>query len=66
MKNLTFAQAKYLKHAGSLVDVKVTLRPTDDGVEIYIRDFVFYSFQSVIRFLQHVAQTEIAPAKGEL
>lgn len=63
MKNLTYPQAKYLKHAGSELDVKVTLKPTKEGeVEIYMRDFVFCTFQSALHFLRHVASTEIAPS----
>lgn len=60
MKNLKYVEAMYLKSAGKNVDVKVTLRPTEDGfVNIYMRDFEFNNFQAALQFLRHVGSTEI-------
>lgn len=60
MKNLKYPEAVYLKSAGEKLDVKVTLRPTEDGfVNIYMRDFEFSNFQAALQFLRHVGSTEI-------
>ena len=49
----------YLFNAGRKIDVKVTFKMRDGGLEIYIRDFVYYSLDAVLRCLQHIAATEL-------
>ncbi len=52
-------KAHYLKHAGSQIDVKVSIRMIDDQMVIYIRDSEFYSFESALKYLQAIASHEM-------
>lgn len=53
---ITFAQAKYLKHAGNQIDVKVTAHTRDGIVCLHIRDFEFETFEGALRFLQEASR----------
>lgn len=57
--NISYVQAKYLKHAGKQIQVKVCFERTDDGIEIHIRDSVLYSFNKAIQRLRHIAEDEL-------
>lgn len=49
---ITYVQAKYLKHAGDLIDAKVSLHERDGITCIHIRDYEFETFEPALRFLQ--------------
>lgn len=52
-------EAKYLKHAGNEMDVKVTIRIVDGFPMIYIRDYEFFGFQQALKCLQRIAADEV-------
>jgi hypothetical protein len=52
VKPLTYTEAKYLKHAGPLIDAKVSIHIRDGRACIHIGDFEFDRFESALRFLQ--------------
>lgn len=61
-----YIQAKYLKHVGNEIDVKVTIRKVDGDVVIYIRDSEFFSFQSALKYLQQIVTNELIGKKEEV
>lgn len=56
---LTTPQARYLKHSGNLIDVKVTIRIVDNEPVIYIRDSEIRSFSQAIGYLQRIVESEM-------
>lgn len=56
---ISFVDAKYLKHAGAQIDVKVTIRTIDGVTMIYMRDLAFTNFQSALRYLRRIAEEEM-------
>lgn len=51
-------QARYLKHEGENLDVKVSIREVAGHAMIYIRDFEFADFNSALRCLQRIGEQE--------
>lgn len=64
-KRISYREAKYLKHCGRLMDVKVTIRPFYGQTSIFIRDYMFSTFEQSLRCLQHIATTELAGTAKE-
>lgn len=58
-QNISYVEARYLKHAGKKIQVKVCFARTDDGIEIHIRDSVLYSFAQALQRLRHIAEDEL-------
>ncbi len=58
---ITFTDAKYLKHSGNEIDVKVTIRIIDGFPTIYIRDHELSDFKQALRLLQRIALEELTP-----
>lgn len=50
MKRISFQNAKYLKHVGKLANIKVSF--SCNFYAIYMRDFVFESVESALRFIR--------------
>ena len=60
MKNITYLEAKYLKHsAQKLTDLKVSYEIWKGNILIHIADFEFLTFDSALRFIQN-QEMEIA------
>lgn len=57
---MTYTEAKYLKHAGDVINVKVTIKIVDKQPAIYIRDLEIYSFKQALEYLRHIADTELS------
>lgn len=60
---MKYFQAKYLKAAGNKIDVKVSIRIVKGVKMIYIRDFEFSDFHSAVKYLQYIAENELANTK---
>lgn len=56
---MNYREARYLKHMGQLIDVKVTIKIRDKQPVIYIRDLELYSFTQARMYLQSIAETEL-------
>lgn len=57
-------EARYLKHSGDLIDVKVSIKIVGNDVVIYIRDSEFIDFKKALAYLRHIAENEIVPEKS--
>lgn len=62
---ITFTNAKYLKHAGDQMDVKVTIRQVEGQTAIFIRDFEFFSFEDALKCLQRIGTEEMVGSTPE-
>lgn len=62
---ITTPQAVYLKHAGDLLNAKVTIKILGGLPVIDIGDFEFDSFRRALIFLQHISQTLAPEPSGE-
>lgn len=60
--NISYNDAKYLKHSGRLIDVKVSIAIIDRVVYIHIRDYEFVDFKSALQCLQRIANEELISA----
>lgn len=64
-KRITYAEAKYLKHAGKIIDIKVSVHVISNVPTICIMDFEFISFQKVLAFLRWASMSN-APLEMEV
>lgn len=55
---ISYMKAKYLKHAGKLVDIKVSF--AHDFKLIFMRNFVFSSFESALHFIREDSHNLVA------
>lgn len=62
--SLSISQARYLKHSGKEIDVKVTIKIRAGSPVIYIRDFEFFTFHKALLFLRHIVETELVSYSG--
>ena len=59
MKNptpITYTEAKYLKHEGSVMDIKVTICTLNGEVKLNIGDFEYFEFRPALRHLQQLGE----------
>jgi len=61
IKKITFAEAKYLKHAGKIIDIKVSLHIINDIPTICVMDYEFQSFRKVLAFLRWASSSIVDP-----
>jgi len=57
--NMNYIEARYLKHCGKKIQVKVSIQTIDGRLEIHIRDSVFYDFRKAMHYLRFIAETEL-------
>jgi hypothetical protein len=60
---ITSQEAKYLKHAGKLIDVKVSFIIRDGKPVAHVQDYEFYTFASVLSFLRFASLMTCAPVE---
>lgn len=65
-QNISYVQAKYLKHAGDTIDAKVSIHDRDGIVCIHIRDFEFETFDAALRFLQEDSRDIAHESRAEM
>lgn len=56
---MNYIEAKYLKHCGANIDVKVSFRIIDGEMVVCMRDFEFKDFSKALNYLQFVQKNEI-------
>jgi hypothetical protein len=56
---ITLPEAIYLKHSGTINDIKVTIRIVDKFPVIFIRDLEVRTFGRALVHLQHIVENEI-------
>ena len=56
---MKYFEAKYLKHVGETLDVKITIKIIDKDVLICIRDYEFSSTDSAMKYLRAIADNEM-------
>lgn len=65
MSDITYHEAKYLKHVGQENDVKVSLKIIEKQPFLYIRDQEFSAFARALVCLQHIVENEMSQTRGK-
>jgi hypothetical protein len=61
---INFIEAKYLKHVGNQMDVKVSIAYVDGNITLNIRDREFTDAAKVRAYLRRIGEEELAGVKS--
>lgn len=57
--NMNYIEARHLKHSGSLIDIKVSIKCVDGQAIICIRDYEFNDYKQALKYLRYITEIEI-------